>query len=83
MQTNRVPTGTVIKSYMDYYKIPMHRLQDMCEVPPNELEDFLDGKIPINDDLALGICKCIDVLSLEFLYKYDKKYRESLKYYDD
>ena len=34
MQTNRVPTGTVIKSYMDYYNIPIGFGMALAMNPP-------------------------------------------------
>ena len=79
MLVNRVSTGSIILSYLDYYGIPLHILQTNCAgVDKDYLDKFLKGENRITEPIAVGVCKTIDTLSLEFIYKYDKKYQEGL-----
>ena len=73
-----VPTGRVIKSYLDEYGISQKELSARTGVSEKHLSHLLNGSSRLTEELALKLEKVLPEVPASYWLNYETKYREAL-----
>lgn len=73
-----VPTGMVIKNYLEEYNISQKELSARTGVSEKHLSRVLNGKSRLTEELALKLEKIIPAIPASYWLNYETKYREAL-----
>ena len=73
-----VPTGKVIKSYLDEYGISQKELSARTGVSEKHLSHVLKGSSRLTEELALKLEKVLTGVPASYWLNYEVKYREAL-----
>lgn len=71
-----VPTGNVIKEYLDEREISQKELSRRIGVSERHLSQLLNGKTRLTEDMGLKLEKVMPDVSAGYWLNYDAKYRE-------
>lgn len=74
----RVPTGKVIKNYLDEYGISQKELSARTGVSEKHLSHLLNGSSRLTEELALKLEKVLPGVPASYWLNYEMKYREAL-----
>lgn len=73
-----VPTGVVIKEYLDECGITQKDLSRRIDVSERHLSKMLNGKTRLTEDMAIKLEKVITDIPASYWLNYEMKYRENL-----
>ncbi|MBI9093977.1 MAG: helix-turn-helix domain-containing protein [Sphaerochaeta sp.] len=73
-----VPTGKVIKNYLDEYGISQKELSARTGVSEKHLSHLLNGSSRLTEELALKLEKVLPGVPASYWLNYETKYREAL-----
>ena len=73
-----VPTGKVIKDYLDEYGISQKELSSRTGVSEKHLSHLLNGSSRLTEELALKLEKVLPGVPASYWLNYESKYREAL-----
>lgn len=73
-----IPTGKVIKNYLDEYGISQKELSARTGVSEKHLSHLLNGSSRLTEDLALKLEKVLPGVPASYWLNYEAKYREAL-----
>ncbi len=73
-----VPTGRIIKEYLDERKISQKDLAHRIDVSEKHISNLLNGKTRLTEDMALKLERVMPDVSAGYWLNYEAKYREYL-----
>ena len=80
MNTNyRVPTGIIIKEYLDERNIDAKKLALELQVDEKYLVKLLDGKNKLTEEIAIGLQKVLPEIAASYWLNLERKYDEYIE----
>jgi len=73
-----VPSGRIIKEYLDEYGINQKELSTRIGMSEKHISNFLNGKTRLTEDFALKLEKVLVGIPASYWLNYETKYREKL-----
>ena len=73
-----VPTGLVIKQYLDAYGISEEELSLKTGISEDQFGQVLPGSSRLTEEMALGLGKVLGVVPASYWLNYEAKYREAI-----
>ena len=73
-----IPTGIIIKEYLDEYNITAKRFSDSTG-----MNEILQGKSPVTEEFASNVQRLIPSVKAEYWLNYETKYQRALLSYKD
>ncbi|MEA4860820.1 MAG: helix-turn-helix domain-containing protein [Sphaerochaeta sp.] len=73
-----VPTGLVIKQYLDAYGISEEELSLKTGISEDQFGQVLSGSSRLTEEMALGLGKVLGVVPASYWLNYEAKYREAI-----
>lgn len=73
-----VPTGNIIKDYLEEYGITQKDLADRINMSEKHISNVLNGKSRLTEEFALKLEKIITTVPASYWLNYEAKYREQL-----
>lgn len=71
-----VATGIIVKEYIDEQEVTNEKLSEILGIDERSVSKFLDGKIGLTKDMALGLEKILPDISAEYWLNIEDKYNE-------
>lgn len=73
-----IPTGSVIKDYLDAYHITQKELSRRTGISEKHLSHLLNGNSRLTEEVALKLEKVLSPVPASYWLQYESKYREAL-----
>jgi len=73
-----VPTGKIIKNYLDEYGITQKNLAKRINMSEKHISKFLNGNTRLTEEMALKLEKVFPPIPASYWLNYEAKYREAL-----
>ncbi len=73
-----VPTGNVIKNYLDAYHLTQKELSIRTGISEKHLSHLLNGTSRLTEEVALKLEKVLTPVPASYWLQYDAKYREAV-----
>lgn len=73
-----VPTGRIIKEYLDEYNISQKELSVRIGMSEKHISNVLNGNSHVTEEFALKLEKVLSSVSASYWLNYEAKYRENL-----
>lgn len=74
-----VPTGFILKEYLEYYEINFSDLPNLLEISKTEFNDLLKGKSPLTEELSRKINIIIPDIPSSYWLNYEKQFQQYLR----
>ncbi len=78
-----IPTGIIIKEYLDEYNITAKRFSDSTGMNEIYINEILQGKSPVTEEFASNVQRLIPSVKAEYWLNYETKYQRALQRHKD